>query len=98
MVDRHEEYKAWLEEMFVASKKWSTDPPDPNQTQPHFLTQEEIDAIFNQGGSGWQPDPWYDAGEPIKPAVPKCECGAAKTWGENTNIHSYWCPVYKKWK
>lgn len=24
----------------------------------------------------------------------KCECGAEKTYGPNTNFHSSWCPKY----
>lgn len=26
----------------------------------------------------------------------KCECGCATVYGNDTEFHSHWCPVYKK--
>lgn len=27
--------------------------------------------------------------------VVECECGSAKIYGENTNLHSFWCAKHK---
>lgn len=28
--------------------------------------------------------------------IPKCQCGGDKTYGKNSNLHSNWCPKYKR--
>lgn len=67
---------------------------DPHYPGTYSLN---IDAIgpFKTGkvvaGTGLQlPDGVVEV-VPAVPAVPVCECGAAKTGG----LHSNWCPMYK---
>jgi hypothetical protein len=31
-----------------------------------------------------------------KRRVPCCECGSEKTYGKNTNLHAFYCPLYRK--
>lgn len=37
----------------------------------------------------------YPFSEPA-PQKPKCDCGAAKTYGEDTNLHTDYCSTRKK--